>query len=350
MDPDHVVQPHGTAAVSGKWKRLGMNGLLLTLTLLAFLVIALSSVRFGVADLTSDMVMEAIMEYDPNIQQHQIVHDLRIPRVLAAAMVGAAMAMSGAVLQAITENPLASPEILGINWGVALTILLTVLYLPEIPYQLGQILAFVGGGLTMALVWGISSLGAKGPTALKLALAGVAISALMSTMIEGLILVHSQNAYALSYLLKGSVAGVEWREVDFLTPWFLVGVAASLLLSGKLNVLRLGDELARGLGLRVRWIRFTSMVAAVILVGSSVAVSGPIAFLGLVVPHIARKMIGVDERWVIPYSGVLGALLLVLADLVTRLIYDPEEVSVSILMALIGATYFIYLIRSRRIQ
>lgn len=189
------------------------------------------------------------------------------------------------------------------------------------------------------------------PAALSgiVASAVLAFSRAISTAIEGIILVNAQNAYALSYLLKGSVAGVEWRDIRFLYPWIAAGVAVSLLLTGKLNLLRLGDEVAAGLGLRVRMIRLISSIAVVCLAGSAVAVSGPIAFIGLLVPHITRFLVGSDERWVVPCSGVLGALLLVAADLATRLVYDPEEVSVSILMSVIGAAFFIYLIRSRRI-
>ncbi|WP_410513172.1 iron ABC transporter permease [Paenibacillus sp. BR2-3] len=323
--------------------------LVLCLGLGTLLVAILFSIRYGVADLTNSTVIDALFHYNSDLQQHQIVHDLRLPRVLAAVMVGAAMAISGAMLQAITDNALAAPEILGINWGVALTILVANLYLPWVPAEWIPIMAFCGGGLTMLLVWGIGSLGSRGTSSVKLALAGVAISALVSTMIEGIILVNSQNAYALSYLIKGSVAGIEWRDIQFLYPWMITGSIAALMLTGKLNLLRLGDEVAKGLGLRVRMIRLVSSIVVVVLAGSAVAVSGPIAFIGLVVPHITRFIVGVDERWVIPCSGVFGALLLVLADLVTRLVFDPEEVSVSILMSIIGATFFIYLLRSRRI-
>ena len=325
------------------------NSLVLCAGIFLLLLAAVSSIRFGVADLSNQTVLDAMFRYNGDLPQHQIVMDLRLPRVLAAVMVGAAMAISGAMLQAITDNPLAAPEMLGINWGVALTILIATLYLPWVPDKLIPIIAFGGGGLTMMLVWGIGSIGSKMSSPLKLALAGVAVSALISTAIEGIILVNAQNAYALSYLLKGSVAGVEWRDIRFLYPWIAAGVAVSLLLTGKLNLLRLGDEVAAGLGLRVRMIRLISSIAVVCLAGSAVAVSGPIAFIGLVVPHITRFLVGSDERWVVPCSGVLGALLLVAADLATRLVYDPEEVSVSILMSVIGAAFFIYLIRSRRI-
>jgi len=325
------------------------NSLVLCFGLGILFIASVTSIRFGVAELTNTIVIEAIFQYNSDLQQHQIVYDLRLPRVLAAVMVGAAMAMSGAMLQATTDNALAAPEILGINWGVALTILVTILYLPWVPTEMIPITAFCGGGLTMLLVWGIGSLGSRGSSSVKLALAGVAISALVSTIIEGIILINSQNAYALSYLLKGSVAGIEWQDIQFLYPWIIAGTLAALLLSGKLNLLRLGDEVAKGLGLRVRMIRLISSIVVVVLAGSAVAVSGPIAFIGLVIPHITRFIVGADERWVIPCSGIFGAVLLVGADLVTRLVYDPEEVSVSILMSVIGGTFFIYLIRSRRI-
>jgi iron complex transport system permease protein len=326
------------------------KSLMMVTGFILLIVVTLASIRFGVANVGTATVLDSIFHYNPSIQEHEIIHDLRLPRVLAAVMIGAAFGIAGSILQTVTQNALAAPEIIGINWGAALMVLITLLYFPSIS-SIGQaMMTFIGGGVTMALVLGISSFGSKGITPIKLALAGVTISALMGTLIEGLIIIHSENAYALSYLLKGSIAGVEWKEIKFLYPWIVAGVIASFALTGKLNVLKLGVETATGLGLRVRRIQFLSFLTVIILVGSSIAVSGPIAFVGLVVPNIARILFGTDERWLIPGSALIGGLLLVSADLATRLLFAPEEVSISILMSLVGAIFFIYLIRSRKIR
>ncbi|MBN2910550.1 iron ABC transporter permease [Polycladomyces sp. WAk] len=330
-------------------KKILPRVLLCFLCLFLLAVIMILNIRFGTG-LSLEAIWNAITQYDAHNQQHQVIHDLRLPRVLAAVLVGAALGISGTIMQMITHNPLAAPDTMGVNAGAAFTVLITLLFLPSVPQELIPVLAFAGGIFTMFLVWGISSVGSRGVTPVKLALAGVAVATLMRTMSEGLILAHSRAAFTLTYLLKGSLAGIRWDDLELLTPWTVGGIIVALLFSRTLNLMRLGDEVAIGLGVRVPLFRMAAGVVAVILACSSVAVAGPITFVGLVIPHMARLVVGIDQRWVIPFSGIFGALLLTLTDWVTRVVFDPQEVTVSILTALIGAPFFIVLARSRRVR
>lgn len=323
--------------------------LLFFLCLCLLAVVMILNIQFGTG-LSVDTIWQAMIPYDAHNQQHQIIHDLRLPRVLAAVLVGAALGISGAIMQIITHNPLAAPDTLGVNAGAAFTVLITLLFLPSVPQELIPVLAFAGGIFTMVLVWAISSVGSRGATPIKLALAGVAVATLMRTMSEGLILAHSRAAFTLTYLLKGSLAGIRWDDFSLLIPWTVGGIIVALLFSRTFNLMRLGDEVATGLGVRVPLFRMAAGVVAVILACSSVAVAGPITFVGLVIPHLTRLVVGIDERWVIPFSGLFGALLLTFTDWITRVVFDPQEVTISILTALIGAPFFIVLARSRRVR
>lgn len=308
------------------------------------------SLAIGGAELDARTIWAALLHYDSGNLHHQVIHDSRLPRTLAALLIGAALGVSGALLQAVTRNALAAPDTLGVQAGAGLALLISLVYIPSIPTALLPASAFAGGMLAMLLVWTIASLGGRGMTAIKLALAGVVVSALAGTLIETLLLSHSRMAFTLSYLLKGSLSGIQWRELEMTVPWIGMSLLIAAVLAHKLNILSLGEEAAAGLGASVSAVRAAATLAAVILASASVAVAGSVVFLGLMAPHLAQMTVGVDWRWRVPVSGLLGAMLLVWTDVLTRLWFAPQEVTVSIMLALTGAPLFIYIVRSRGIR
>ncbi len=323
---------------------------MIVLGLIALLVGASLSLQIGSAEMDRGIIWDALVHYNSENLHHQVIHDSRLPRALAALFIGAALGVSGALLQAVTRNALAAPDTLGIHAGAGLALLVSLIYIPSIPIGMLPVFAFIGGVVSMVLVWGIASVGGQGMTAIKLALAGVVVSALASTMIEALLLSHSRMAFTLSYLLKGSLSGVQWNELEMIVPWIGISLLVSVMLAQKLNLISLGEEAAAGLGASITSVRITASLAAVILASASVSVAGSVVFLGLIAPHLAKLTVGVDWRWRIPVSGLIGALLLVWADVLTRIWFAPQEVTVSILLALAGAPVFIYFVRTRGVQ
>ncbi|MBG6237576.1 iron complex transport system permease protein [Mycetocola sp. CAN_C7] len=274
----------------------------------------------------------------------------RIPRTLLAVAAGAALAVSGAVLQGVTRNPLADPGILGINTGASLAVVSGIAYF-GLSTATGFIwVAIAGAGVTAAFVYAVGSLGRGGATPLKLALAGAATAAALASFVSAVVLGRNDIAgSALSWQIGGVGGGTD-ESLRHVAPFLLVGFVLCLLSARSLNSLALGDDLAAGLGERVALVRGVAALGAVILCGAATAVTGPIAFVGLVVPHACRLLIGTDHRWLLPFSAVLGAALLTGADVLGRVIARPEEIDVGILTALIGAPFFIYIVRRQKVR
>jgi iron complex transport system permease protein len=207
--------------------------------------------------------------------------------------------------------------------------------------------AFVGGGVTAAVVYGLGSMGRGGMTPMKITVAGAALAALLSSLTTAMLILSQRTLEEIRFWLAGSVAG---RDLDLLLqvlPYILAGLVLSLALSRQITTLSLGDDVAAGLGQRTGWVKGLSAVGVVLLAGSSVAIAGPIGFVGLVVPHVVRFIVGVDYRWILPYSVLVGAMLLVLSDVAARVVLRPQELPVGIMTALVGAPFFIYLARRR---
>jgi iron complex transport system permease protein len=274
----------------------------------------------------------------------------RVPRTALAAVAGAALAVSGLVLQGITRNPLADPGILGLNTGASLAVVSGIAWFGLTSATSYIWVAILGGALTAAFVWGVGSLGRGGATPLKLTLAGAASAAALSSFVTAVVLPRPDISENVVSWQIGGVGGATDDKLWQMAPFLAVGAFVCAWSARGLNMLGLGDELASGLGERVARTRLLAAGGAVTLACAITAITGPIAFVGLVVPHFCRLLVGVDHRWLLPFSAVGGAVLLIVADVVGRVVTPPGEVDVGIITALIGAPVFIGVARQRRVR
>lgn len=311
----------------------------------------LASVRFGAAQIGTWEVVSAFVDYDGG-EEDLIIRTLRVPRAVIAALVGASLAVAGAIIQGLTRNPLADPGILGIEAGAAFAVVASVSLFGVSSLSVYALFAFLGAGLTAVLVYYLGSLGRGGMTPMKLTLAGAALGGiflggggLISSLTTAMLILNQRTLDEIRFWLAGSVAGRDLTLLLQVLPYISIGLLLAFALSRPITALSLGEDVARGLGQRTAWVKGTSAVAVVLLAGSSVAVAGPIGFVGLVVPHVARFFVGVDYRWILPYSALLGAVLLVSADVAARLVLRPQELPLGVVTALVGAPFFIYLAR-----
>lgn len=274
----------------------------------------------------------------------------RVPRTVLAMLVGAALALAGAIMQGVTRNPLADPQILGINGGASLAVVIGIAFF-GITSAFGYIwLALIGAAVSAVFVYAIGSLGRGGPSPLKLALAGAATAVAFTSLISAILLPRIDVMSVFRFWQIGGVGGATPDKIALVIPFLAVGAVLCIISATSLNSLALGDELAAGLGERVRTARLVSALGAVILCGAATAVAGPIGFVGLIVPHICRLLVGPDHRWLLPVTALTGAILLTVADVVGRVIARPEEVEVGIVTALIGAPFFIAIVRRQRMR
>ncbi|MBB3111387.1 iron complex transport system permease protein [Paenibacillus phyllosphaerae] len=312
---------------------------------IAALVLSIAiSVSFGAADIKLSMVWEAIFRYNPDTTEHQIIRELRLPRVLGRALVGASLAVAGAIMQGMARNPLADSGLLGLNAGAGLMLAICMAFFPAMPYTYMMLAAFAGAGGGAGLVYGISALPRGGLTPLRLVLAGAALTALFTALSEGIAL-YFHIGQDLAFWYAGGVAGIKWAQLKILFPWIAAATIGAIILSRSITMLSLGEDVARGLGLRSGAVKLAGTVLVLVLAGASVSAAGAVGFVGLLVPHAARRLVGVDYRWIIPSSAVLGALLVVFADLAARMVNPPQETPTAAVLALLGVPFFLYLSR-----
>ncbi|MFC0212306.1 FecCD family ABC transporter permease [Paenibacillus chartarius] len=307
----------------------------------------LAAVSYGAKDLTLTTVWKAILHYDPKLTSHQIIHELRLPRVIGAAVMGAAFAVAGALMQGVTRNPLADAGILGINAGAMLMVALSFAFFPGIPYSALMLLSFIGAVLSTLFVFLLGSTSAGGLTPLRLTIAGAVVAALLHSASSG-VAIYYDLSQDLAFWYAGGVAGVKWSHLKVLIPIISGAVIWAWVMGRSVSIVSLGDEVAVNLGVKTKRVRMLGMSAALILAGVSVSAVGSIGFVGLVIPHISRKLVGVDYRFVIPVSAFLGAILLVLADLGARIVNPPRELAIGVMVALVGVPFFLYLARKER--
>lgn len=274
----------------------------------------------------------------------------RLPRTLLALLAGAALGLSGAVMQGVTRNPLADPGILGINIGAALAVVVGVAWFGVSSAHAFIWLAIGGAAVTAAFVYGIGSLGRGGATPLKLALSGTATAIAFSSLVVAVVLPRADIAGGIRSWQIGGVGGATFERMEPVYAFLVIGFALCLLSARRLNALALGDELAAGLGERVALARGIATLGAVMLCGATTAVCGPIGFVGLVVPHACRLLVGVDHRWLLPLSAMAGAILLTASDILGRLAARPSELEVGVVTALIGAPFFIAIVRRQKVR
>jgi iron complex transport system permease protein len=274
----------------------------------------------------------------------------RVPRTVLAVLVGAALGMAGAVMQGVTRNPLADPGVLGINMGASLAVVVGLAWFGLSSPTATVWAAISGAAVTAVFVYAVGSLGRGGATPLKLALAGAATSAALASLITAVVLPRNDIAENVLSFEIGGVGGATWSGIGTALPFLAAGLVLSLLSARGLNSLALGDELATGLGERVALVRGLAALGSVLLCGAATAVAGPIAFVGLVVPHLCRLLVGVDHRWLLPFTALTGACLLTAADVLGRILVRPSELDVGILTALIGAPFFIAVVRRQKLR
>ncbi len=324
-----------------------LPGLVVGLALLGLSI--LWSITLGAADITPDVVYEAIFQtYDlengPSFQ-HLIIQTVRLPRVLAGVIVGASLAVAGALMQGLTRNPLADSGLLGINSGASFAVVAAVFLLGNPPLSVYALFGLIGAGVAAALVYFLGSIGRGGATPLKLTLAGVIFSAFISSFTTAILIGDQETLDKIRFWTAGSLAGREMPLLVQTAPYMMAGLIGAVIISRQITTISLGDDIAKGLGQNTLWVKALAAVCVVLLAGGAVALAGPIGFVGLVVPHITRFLVGVDYRWVIPYAALLGGLLVTTADVGARIIIRPQELPVGVMMALVGAPFFIWLAR-----
>jgi len=312
-------------------------------------VVLVTSISYGEYDITPLEVLQTVFGIETSDSRHElVVWTFRMPRILVAFMVGAALAVSGAILQGITRNSLADPGILGVTSGASLAAVAVIVWF-DVSIAWVAPAAF-GGALTMAaLIFGLAWKGGSAP--IRLILVGVGLGA-VATALTNLMIVFGeiQQVQQAVIWLSGSVYGRDWDHVRTISLWLVVLLPVAVLMARQLNTLHLGDDMARGLGLRVEIQRGLLLVIAVALAAVAVSVSGTVGFVGLVAPHMTRRLVGPSHEALIPTAALLGGVLLMLSDLIGRWVISPSQLPVGIIAAMIGAPYFIYLLYQTRNQ
>lgn len=340
-----------TAALSAgrtrliQWRVLLPLGLGLALLLLVASVVI--SMAVGMADVDAYTVYESFVAFDGESFEHLVIRTVRLPRVLGGVVVGAGLAVAGAIMQGLTRNPLASPSILGVNAGATFAVVLAVFLLGAPPLSVYAWFAMLGATVAATIVYLLGSLGPGGATPVRLTLAGAIFTAFVTALTTALLVTDQQTLDQIRFWTVGSLAGREFPLLWQTAPYILVGLLGSLLLARQLTTLSLGESVAVGLGQNTMWVKTLAMGAVVLLAGGSVALAGPVGFVGLVVPHVARFLVGVDYRWILPYAAVLGALLVTVADTTGRAV-QQQEMPVGVMLAFVGAPFFIFLARRLR--
>ncbi|MGW2794570.1 iron chelate uptake ABC transporter family permease subunit [Streptomyces sp. NPDC001251] len=343
---DSPPQPRdGTTSAppTAKRRTLRAAGLFASVGVLA--LVAVASIAVGAKPMPLGDVWHGLF-HASGTANDVLIHDVRVPRTLLGLLVGAALGLAGAVMQALTRNPLAEPGILGVNAGAAAAVVSAISFL-GINSLTGYVwFAFLGAGVVSAAVYLLG--GSRAATPVRLALAGTAASAALYGYINAVQLTDSAALNQLRFWQVGSLAAADMATVAKVAPFILVGVVVALLLARPLNAMAMGDDTARALGARLTRTRVLSMVVITLLCGAATAACGPIVFIGLMVPHLVRAITGPDLRWILPYAAVLSPVLLLGSDVVGRVVTRPAELQVGIVTALIGGPVFICLVRRRR--
>jgi|LGVE01.1.fsa_nt_gb iron complex transport system permease protein len=301
--------------------------------------VSMGSLKIGLVDIFKAIFIET------DTLNHSIIFNVRLPRNLIAALVGINLALSGVTLQGVMNNPLADPGIIGISSGAGLMAFIIMILFPSYAY-LVPIGAFVGALLTTFLIYSLAW--KNGVSPIRLILSGVAVSAFLGAGINILMTFYPERVTGGLSFMIGGLSGRTWPDIQLIWPYTLIAGALCLLMSNQINLLQLGDEVATGLGLSVEKIRTIFIILSALLAASAVSVAGLLGFVGLIVPHIARLLVGSDYRYLYPATIGLGGAVLVGCDTLARMMFDPIELPVGIIMAVLGAPFFLYLLREKR--
>lgn len=314
--------------------------------MVALLVGLIYSVTLGARDISLQTILASFITFD-NSFEHLVIQTVRLPRSLMAMAVGAALAVSGALMQGLTRNPLAETGILGIEAGGSLAVVVTLFLFDSSSVSIYAGAAFVGAAVAAVSAYALGTLGRGGATPLNLTVAGAAMTALLSSMVTSILIVSQRTLDEIRFWLAGSLSGRDFALFLQVFPFLAVGLLLAFLLGRQITTLSFGEDIAKSLGQQTVWIKVLAAISIVLLAGSSVAIAGPIGFVGLVVPHVVRFFIKTDYRWILPYSAVLGAMLLLVSDIAARVLLKPQELPVGVMTALVGAPMFVYLAKSK---
>ncbi|MFI6347860.1 FecCD family ABC transporter permease [Streptomyces sp. NPDC050560] len=315
----------------------------------ALLLALLLSLAVGARAVAPSAVFDALL-HGGHSGSAEVVRGLRLPRTLVGLMVGAALALAGTVLQGVTRNPIADPGILGVSQGASVGVVLVIAY-AGIHTLTGYVwFAFAGAGAAAVAVYAVAASGRGGATPVKLALGGAAINALLVSVTSAVLTTKASALDEFRFWQVGSLAGRNGDIVRQIWPFLLVGAVLVVSVARGLDALALGEDVAKGLGQRVATVRIVGGLGATLLTGAGVAAAGPIAFVGLAVPHIARAVVGVDHRWVLALSALLGPTMLLVSDTVGRVVFPPSEIPAGVMTALIGVPFLVVLVRRKAVK
>jgi len=316
---------------------------MLVILLVIFIISLFLSVGMGAVNVSPKEIIQALTTNKGTANYH-IIWNIRLPRTIVSVLVGASLSLSGAIIQGVMRNSLASPSIIGVSSGAGFTALIILILFPQY-YRLVPLGAFVGAFLVTMLIYGLAWKDGLLPN--RLILAGVAVNSLLGAGNNALLTFFPDRVSGVINFMVGGLNGITWTDVHSILPYVMVGVIVALMLPDKLNILVLGDEVATGLGVNVERTRFIFIILSSVLAGSAVSVVGLLGFVGLIVPHITRLIIGSDYRFLFPASVLLGAIVVLVCDLLARTLFSPVEIPVGIIMSALGAPFFLYLLRAR---
>ncbi|MCC8023650.1 MAG: iron ABC transporter permease [Clostridiales bacterium] len=314
---------------------------------LLLLVSMLLGVMVGAVSISPARIVQVLFQGDAADTDYRILYHVRLPRVLACALCGSALAVSGLLVQVLLSNPLASPNLIGANSGAGLAVAVCLLVFPTLP-ALVPVAAFLGALFACVLIYALSArVGSRKSTII---LAGIAVSSILSAGIETIQTLVPSTLVGYNSFMTGGFSGVRMQSLYPAMGWIGLGLAVAWLLRREMDVFSLGDETAASLGMRVKWVRAGLLLTAALLAGAAVSVCGMLGFVGLIVPHLARRLVGYSNRILVPASALLGATLVILCDLLSRVLFSPYEIPVGILLSFTGGPFFLYLIMKRKRQ
>ncbi|MBD8070140.1 FecCD family ABC transporter permease [Bacillus sp. PS06] len=316
----------------------------LIIGLILFIIMFVAAMIFGAADISIRDVWLALTSPSTSGDKISIIREIRLPREIAAIAVGAALAVSGAIMQGMTRNPLADPGLLGLSAGANAALAITIALIPSANYFITMVACFIGAAVGAALVFGISAMKKGGFSPLRIVLAGAAISSFLYAIAEGVGL-YFKISKDVSMWTAGGMIGTTWGQLKIIVPFIVIGILISFVLSRQLTILSLNEELAVGLGQKITQIKMGLFMIIIILAGASVALVGNMAFIGLMIPHIVRAVVGTDYRYILPMSAIFGATFMLFADTLGRTLHPPYETPVVAIVAMIGLPFFLVIVR-----
>ncbi|MGZ7151763.1 FecCD family ABC transporter permease [Bacillus sp. BC08] len=304
------------------------------------------SILYGAKSIDAETVWNALFHFDSSDVNHNIIITSRLPRVVAALLVGAFLAISGALMQGMTRNYLASPSIMGVTDGAAFVITLCMIFLPGMS-SIGMVIcSMIGSALGAGIVFGFGSLLQNGLSPVRLAIIGTVIGTFLSS-VSAAMASYFQISQNVSFWFNAKLDQVDPNIIKITIPFGIIGIVLALLISKSITILSLGEEVSINLGQRTKLVKAMSILSVIFLTGTAVALVGKVGFVGLIIPHITRFIIGVDYKWILPCAGVIGGVFLALCDVLSRFVNYPFETPIGVVTSLIGIPFFLYLIRTR---